>query len=351
MRNPNGYGGIYKQGGKRRKPYCVRVTNGWEIDKESNKTKQTFQIVGYFATKQEAMIALSDFNKNPYSLDSEKITFEEIYDKWSDKKFEEVSSSNVNGYKAAWQLLQPIHDMRFVDVKLSHLQNIADNSGKNRPTLKKYKTLLKGIYEYAVKHDVINDDANKIKYLEIDKAGNPNALLREPFTKVEIERLWKSVDANEYISVVLILIYTGCRISELLNLKKCDVNLESRYFNIIESKTDAGIRTVPIAKKIMPFITFWVNKNNCDNLISTPEGMKMTYRNYFDSYWRPLLHAIDMDSHRPHDTRHTCVSLLTSAKVDERFIQKIVGHKGQNVTRTVYTHLEIEELIIEMDKI
>lgn len=35
------------------------------------------------------------------------------------------------------------------------------------------------------------------------------------------------------------------------------------------------------------------------------------------------------------------VSLLTEKKVDERIIQKIVGHKGQNVTQAVYTHLEL----------
>lgn len=58
-----------------------------------------------------------------------------------------------------------------------------------------------------------------------------------------------------------------------------------------------------------------------------------------------------MENHRPHDTRHTCVSLLTAKKVDERFIQKIVGHKGQNVTRVVYTHLEIQKLLNEIDKI
>lgn len=35
------------------------------------------------------------------------------------------------------------------------------------------------------------------------------------------------------------------------------------------------------------------------------------------------------------------VSLLTEAKVDERIIQKIVGHKGQNVTQIVYTHVDL----------
>ena len=46
--------------------------------------------------------------------------------------------------------------------------------------------------------------------------------------------------------------------------------------------------------------------------------------------------------HRPHDTRHTCISMLTVAGVSDKVIQKIVGHKGQGVTEVVYTHFEIE---------
>ena len=57
------------------------------------------------------------------------------------------------------------------------------------------------------------------------------------------------------------------------------------------------------------------------------------------------------EGHRPHDTRHTCVSLLTEAGVDERIIQKIVGHKGQGVTEIVYTHFDIQQLIDAIDLI
>ena len=55
--------------------------------------------------------------------------------------------------------------------------------------------------------------------------------------------------------------------------------------------------------------------------------------------------------HRPHDTRHTCVSLLTVAGVSDKVIKKIVGHKGQGVTEIVYTHFEIAELIDAINKI
>ena len=349
MKLPNGYGSISKLSGNRRCPWRVRKTDGWEI--VDGNLKQKFINIGYYESKSKALQALADFNKDPYDLHHDTITFAEVYDKWSDKKFEGISYSNVKGYEAAYRLCSDIQNMRFVDVKLDIIQRIADNSGKNTPTLKKYKILMKALFDYAVIHGIIPKERNIVEYLDISKAGNPNSFDRKPFDKKEVKKIWESIDTNEYVSVILMLIYTGARIGEFLDLKKENINLEERCFHIVESKTEAGIRTVPIAKKILPFFEHWMNKNKCEYLISTPQGKHFDYRNYYDSYWKPLVNAMGMESHRPHDTRHTCISLLTTAKVDERFIQKIVGHKGQNVTRNVYTHLEIQELIQEIDKI
>lgn len=55
--------------------------------------------------------------------------------------------------------------------------------------------------------------------------------------------------------------------------------------------------------------------------------------------------------HRPHDTRHTFVSMLTAKGVDERIVKKIVGQAGNSVTQIVYTHIEIQQLIKEINKI
>lgn len=71
----------------------------------------------------------------------------------------------------------------------------------------------------------------------------------------------------------------------------------------------------------------------------------MIYRNYYDSYWTPSVEQIGAADHKPHDTRHTCVSMLTAAGVDDKIIKKIVGHKGQGVTEQVYTHFEMQQLI------
>ena len=55
--------------------------------------------------------------------------------------------------------------------------------------------------------------------------------------------------------------------------------------------------------------------------------------------------------HRPHDTRHTCVSMLTAKGVDERTVKKIAGHAGNSVTQIVYTHVEIQQLLKEINKL
>lgn len=395
MRHPNGYGSIYKLSGNRRKPWCVRITQGWEyidttqkewIDKTTKKIisnptpeqiamKKVIQrqmviktptieqltsgsvtlvqkrkIVGTYATKKEAMIALSDFNKDPYDLHHNTITFAEVFEKWSEIHFPKVSESNCKGYNASFRSCEKLHDMKFVEIKLDHLQQAVDESGKNTPTLKKMKIMFGLMYDYAVMHEIVTaDKRDMVRYVDISKAGNPNAYNRKPFSKKQIDMVWNVKDSNIYYSVILMLIYTGVRISELLDLKKEDVHLDERWFYVKESKTESGIREVPIAEKIVPFFQYWLDRN-CEYLICTPDDKHFLYRNYYDSYWTPLMDSLKLQ-HRPHDTRHTCVSLLTEAGVDERIIKKIVGHKGQGVTETVYTHLELPIKLESINKI
>lgn len=350
MKMPNGYGNISKLSGNRRKPWRVRKTVGWEWDESKQKTTQQFITIGYYETRQKALQALADYNKDPYDLHHDTITFAEVFEKWSDVHFEKVSDSNVNGYKASFRLCDKIKDMKMVDIKLDHLQNVVDESGKNTPTLKKLKVMFGLMYDYCVKHEILKQDKrDMVKYVDISQAGNPNSYDRKPFSKKEIKTLWKMHESNEYITIILMMIYTGVRIGELLDLKKEDVHLDERWFYIKEAKTESGIREVPIAEKVVPFFKDWMNKP-CDNLLCTPEDEPLTYRNYYDTYWIPLMEQLSF-KHRPHDTRHTCVSLLTEAGVDERIIKKIVGHKGQGVTETVYMHLDLPIKLEAINKI
>lgn len=341
MKNPNGYGSVYKLSGKRMKPFCVRITTGW-----SDQGRQQYKYIGYYETRSKAMIALAEYNKNPYDLDVGKVTFQEVYQGFSTEKYPKISKSNINGYKAAYRVCKSLYSLRFAEIKKNNLQTVIDTCGKNYPTLRKIRVFFNQIYKYAMENDIVSKDYSKFIDINHHQKEDSN---RKPFSKTEIKKLWDDVHRNEYVQIILMLIYSGVRISELLDLKKEDVHLKERYFDITESKTAAGIRKVPISKKTLCFFEHWMGKGGCEYLLSTPEGERFLYRNYYDSYWKPFMKELGM-KHRPHDTRHTTVSLLAAAKVDQTIIKRIVGHSGaMTLTEKVYTHFEIKQLVDAID--
>ena len=97
MKLPNGYGSVINMGRRRRKPYAARVTIGWTDD-----GKQIKKYLGSFATRQEALNALANFNQNPYDVDLRKLTFAEVYERWCQQKFkdEPVKRAYVAAYKS-----------------------------------------------------------------------------------------------------------------------------------------------------------------------------------------------------------------------------------------------------------
>ena len=53
---------------------------------------------------------------------------------------------------------------------------------------------------------------------------------------------------------MLILIYTGLRVGEFLALRPASIKIRERYLDIKHSKTVAGVRKVPVARKVLPFV-------------------------------------------------------------------------------------------------
>lgn len=81
MKLPNGFGSVYKLKDKpRRKPWMAIRTMRWDIDEEKRTSRQVRKVIGYYATKQEAITALTHYNENPYDLDSRTLTFSDVYE-------------------------------------------------------------------------------------------------------------------------------------------------------------------------------------------------------------------------------------------------------------------------------
>lgn len=337
-------------GGKRRRPYMVRKTAGWEYDEKKDKMVQKYLIIGYAATKAEGLQMLADYNRNPFDVSASKTTFQEVYEKWSASKYPTISASNVKGYEAAYRVCGTLYNRIFRDIRLADLQFVVDTCGKNYPTLKKLKILFNQLYDFAMKNDLCNKDYSDFVDILKYKDRNPDRRDHNKFSATEIDRLWNLAD-DPYYQIVLMLIYNGCRISEFLDLRKENVHLDEQYFDVIISKTENGIRKVPIADKVLPFYKAWYENSDCEYLLHTKDHKRLVYRNYIDAYWYPLMKNLGLE-HMPHDTRHTCISMMSEAHVDPTMIKKIVGHSGaMTLTERVYTHLDIQALLEAINKI
>lgn len=344
LRNANGFGSVYYLGKRRRKPYAVRITTGWEIIE--GKEKQIRKILGYFETKKEAQKFLFDYNDNKYNINYLNYTFKDIYNKMLESK-KDISKTTLNSYKMALNILEPIHDRKFTEIKLNEFQKIINSSDKEFHTLRKVKSLVSIIYDFSIKNEMYNGN-NISEHLDIGKSTTEEKSI---FTDDEIKTLWENKN-KDICKIILILIYSGLRISELLDLKKEDVHIEERYLDIKDSKTRAGIRKVPIALKTLDIIKEFYN-NNEEYLVVNRLGRQFKYSNFKREYFDRTIEDFGFNEDLSiHSTRHTTISLLVKNNANSTHIKKIVGHQGQEeLYERIYNHSNMQELINTIDLI
>lgn len=342
MRLPNGYGSVTKLSGKRRRPWMVRKTLGYDEDTGN----QIMQVIGYYATRSEAISALTLYNQNPYDIDARRITFAEVYEKWSDRRFEEMTHENILAYTRAFNRCAEIHDTPFHELRAAHLQGMIDTNAPNDSAKTGMKRLFSQLYQYALIHEITDKDYSALCKASAVEVQEPH----RPFTDEEVQTLWKHVNDIPQVTSVLVLIYTGMRIAELLDIKSEDVHLDERYM-VGGLKTRAGKnRIIPINRKIEPFIRSYLTQGN-KYLFPSLKGKHMRYSSYIDQIWKKVLEIPGISDHRTHDCRHTFVSLLDSAKANKVCIKRIIGHATKDVTEGVYTHKSLADLLETVDLI
>lgn len=341
MKNPNGYGSVYKLSGNRRRPWVARITTGWEDG------KQIYMTLGYFKGRKEANIALAEYHDDPYDIAARSLTFAEVYERWSDRRFPKLSPNRVAQFVSIYRAVSEFHDKPFADIKLKQLQAYFDRrTDISSASLQHYKILFNQLYKFAIKHEIVKK--NLAEHIEFEKTAKVKT--RKALSRSELEALWAAKE-NPDVRIVLILIYTGMRIMELLELKKENVFLEDRYM-IGGLKSEAGIdRVIPINRKILPFIEELMQSGNEYLVTKQNKGASeaYSYHGFRHSIWKPLLKRFGW-KHTIHDTRHTFISLMDSAGANKVSLKRIVGHKNADVTEG-YTHKDIVELIQEIDKI
>ena len=317
----NGTGSVYKLSGKRTKPWAARKTVGWN---ESGHPKYKF--IGFYRTRTEAMNALIAYNKDPYSLDGERLI--DMYNGFIAGYEQNYSAKSLYNITSAWNHLLPLADVPIANMTRKQLQIFFDGLEISQQRKQKVLSVLRQIMDYSIRYDVIQPERIAIlKYIDLASPIPVKKTERKVFTAEEMNRLWQMDD--NIAKMLLFLIYTGLRASEY-----CKMEIEDGIIHIKNSKTEAGIRDIPLSDK----------------------AQKLAHMPLYDSYdimkYNFTLfrkeHGFD---HTLHDTRHTCVSLLANAGVDKRIIQAIVGHKGKDVTDKVYTHINMEVMREALNKI
>lgn len=297
------------------------------IQKLKGATKRpyvVYSVVGYYATYDEAVDALHQSRQS--------LTLKQVYEMWLPSHSKSVSSNTLNNYGSAFAHLVIIHNVRIQDITYLQLQSIIDDmlvSGLSYSSCKKVRTLISQLFDYAIINGWCTTNYAKFLNLGHNKPVRPH----KPFTTQAINRLWRL--GSPLHDIPLILLYTGMRASELINLKARDVNRKQRTIKIISSKTKSGIRTIPIHDRIWSII-----ERRLDAVYVIHECR--TYSSLSREF-NKAMRTINAN-HTTHDCRHTFATRLDNEGANYNAKRLLLGHASGNVTDGVYTHKSLGQL-------
>ena len=89
MRAPNGFGTVARLSGNRRRPFIIKKVTGW-----NDKGHPIYEIIGYAATREEGLMILSEYNRDPWDVDRAKITLQQLFDLWKEEMAPKLGASN-----------------------------------------------------------------------------------------------------------------------------------------------------------------------------------------------------------------------------------------------------------------
>ncbi len=366
LRRSNGSGTISLSSRKDlRKPWYVKVTIGHVLG-DDGKMHQKRKLLGYYETEEQATIALGHYCEELGSVGTDaaglKTPIKEIWDDFvAEQTGKNISESRRKSYGYTWNRLpDKIKNATFgvLDYKIwaDMFMDLRDNQNVGYSTLKRIKTDTAMLYDYAEKRGIAVK--NYPRMFNLGKSPRKGKTL--VFNLDEIKKLWNMYisqtgndEAKFTVKVVLMLIYNGCRIEEFLSLKTKDVHMSERYFTVLDAKTPAGNRRIPMNKHVYRIYQELFNPKNEYFLTNPRTNKKYTYANFRDSYWDRLRDELGWDENMtPHNARKTFASYIKFYHVNHTCQKLIFGHEGAlDLMEKTYAITPLSELVEELDKI
>lgn len=225
-------------------------------------------------------------------------------------------------------------------------------------TVEQAKDFIKWIKNRGVTSSTVKRYLNTLKALRKDLFGEIKIKVEEkpkpaPFNAEEVNRILQAFETSEqyssYFPFVVILLNTGCRISEAIGMRWQDLNFDKKEIHIYESlvrnkgnssnrirKTTktSKYRVVPMNNRVFEVLN---NLNKKGELVFySPEGAVINDNNFAQRTWRTILNQQGIPYRSPYKTRATFASHCAESGIPAHVIAEILGHSKVDTTMNYY---------------
>lgn len=231
---------------------------------------------------------------------------------------------------------------------LSYIAWRAENGAKPRSTARQLSSFRR-FYRYLLREGVIGDDPTA--NIAMPKIGRA---LPQSLTEDEVDALLAAPNVTEPLghrdrAMLEVLYATGVRVSELINLKLSQINLNQGVLRII-GKGDRE-RLIPLGDEAQDWIREFIDgprieillERQTDYLFPTRRGDRMTRQAFWHIIKRYAKKAGIQKKLSPHTVRHAFATHLLNNGADLRVVQLLLGHSDVSTTQ-IYTHVARERM-------
>lgn len=257
-----------------------------------------------------------------------------------------IKPSTYERYKTC---LKHIPNIKFKNLTTDKLQQIVNDMAEahqSSSSIKQVKILLSQALNFAIDEGkIVTGDIRRVK---IPKISQKKVFA---FTENEQKKLFLGVKNSYYEDLFLSLLFTGCRVGELIALEWSDIDLRGCYFEITKTdgrgylttpKTADSVRRLPINAEFREILIRKYNLGVSGRIFRNTLGRPIVYRTLLDA-WHRVLDASGLPYVGLHVLRHTYATNALRAGVDVKVLSKLLGHASVAITLDLYCDVSDED--------